>query len=73
MSDDQRIAQGHKILADLHLFKVCVGCGSIVTMPARACPLCNAYSFNEDSEFLRAHVCALLLEKPRTVKPEDMT
>lgn len=49
LSDD-RARQAAKILETPTLYKVCEGCGSIVTMRTVSCPSCHAYLFDHTEE-----------------------
>lgn len=44
-----RSRQAAKILENPSHYKVCEGCGSIVTARSTACPNCHAYQFDTDT------------------------
>ncbi len=43
----ERIKQAEKIIEQPEDYKVCEGCGSIVTARTASCPSCHAYNFDE--------------------------
>lgn len=47
---DERSRQAAKILESPANYKVCEGCGSIVTSRTVSCPSCHAYLFDPDEE-----------------------
>ncbi len=61
------------IIADPHLFKVCEGCGSIVTAGTPICPNCNAYRFDTNKEYVIEQAVILASREPRSVTHEDLS
>lgn len=49
-STDPRQKQAAKILEQPADYKVCEGCGSIVTVRTSHCPSCHAYRFDASAE-----------------------
>lgn len=48
LPSNDRARQAEKILQNPGGFKVCEGCGSIVTARTVSCPNCHAYQFDAD-------------------------
>ena len=48
--NNERIRQAEKIVGSPAEYKVCEGCGSIVTERTLACPSCHAYRFDAATE-----------------------
>ena len=46
-ANKERLKQAEKILEQPAEYKVCEGCGSIVTARTISCPSCHAYQFDE--------------------------
>ena len=57
----ERLKQAEKILEQPADYKVCEGCGSIVTERTNSCPSCHAYQF--DASELRVVTQAKVLAK----------
>ena len=59
-----RAAAAIAITKDVHLFKLCEGCGSIVSMTVSVCPHCHAYRYNTNPEQVRRAALALGRKRP---------
>lgn len=61
------------ICASPQLYKVCVGCESVLNRRLHHCPFCQSYHFDESAEAVIAHA-KLLAEKPATMDlPIELT
>jgi hypothetical protein len=73
MSDSkERLKQAAKILEQPSDYKVCEGCGSIVTVRTFHCPSCHGYRFDETSERVTAQAHLLAKRKANSVLSSDM-
>lgn len=73
MSDaKERLKQAAKILEDPSEYKVCEGCGSIVTVRTFHCPSCHGYRFDGSPERVTAQAQALAKRKANSVLSSDM-
>lgn len=61
------------IIADPQLYKVCEGCGSIVTRGTPICPNCSAYRFDGDHDYIIEQAVLLASREQRSVTPEDLS
>lgn len=53
-------------------YKVCEGCGSIVTEVTPICPNCSAYRFDNDKDYIIEQAVLLASREQRSVTPEDL-
>lgn len=60
------------IINDPSAFKVCEGCGSIVSRQTSICPNCNAYRFDTKEECVVEQAILLASREQRSVTPEDI-
>lgn len=70
---DERVRKALKIIATPFLYKVCVGCESIVTKPSHGCPNCHGYRFLEEEEAVVAQAKVLATRPQQSVTPADLT
>lgn len=68
----ERLRQAEKITANPHEFKVCEGCGSIVTERTVSCPSCHAYQFDDDSAKVVAQARLLAKRAQNAVLSSDL-
>lgn len=68
----ERVRQADKIVANPHEFKVCEGCGSIVTERTVSCPSCHAYQFDADSGRVTAQARLLANRTQNAVLSSDL-
>lgn len=61
------------IIANPSQYKVCEGCGSIVTESTPICPNCSAYRFDSDKEYVIEQAVLLASREQRSVTPEDLS
>jgi ribosomal protein L40E len=69
---DARIKQAEKIASEPEQYKVCEGCGCIVSIRATTCPSCHAYLFDETAARVIRQARALALRTPMSVLSSDM-
>ena len=69
---DQRQKQAAKILEQPDDYKVCEGCGSIVTIRTSRCPSCHAYLFDESSDRVVAQAKLLAARQASSVLSSDL-
>lgn len=60
------------IINDPSSFKVCEGCGSIVSQQTALCPNCNAYRFETQDEYVVEQAILLASREQRSVTPDDI-
>lgn len=60
------------IIKDPSAYKVCEGCGSIVSRQTVLCPNCNAYRFNNQDEYVVEQAILLASRKQISVTAEDI-
>ncbi|MDO4411291.1 MAG: hypothetical protein Q4C05_08455 [Akkermansia sp.] len=68
----ERIQKAQQVLANPRAYKVCEGCGSIVTKDIIVCPNCNAYRFDENENYVSDQAIVLASRNRTTVTPEDL-
>jgi hypothetical protein len=68
-----RARQAAKILEHPGDYKVCEGCGSIVTSRSLSCPSCHAYAFDEDSARVTQQAALLARRSASSVLSSDLT
>ena len=71
LSDRPR--QAAKILEHPDEYKVCEGCGSIVTARTVSCPSCHAYAFDENAGRVTEQATLLARRSANSVLSSDMT
>ena len=69
---NDRARQAAKILENPHDYKVCEGCGSIVTSRTTACPNCHAYQFDVVEERVVQQARALARRGASSVLSSDL-
>lgn len=69
---DQRQKQAAKILEQPADYKVCEGCGSIVTIRTSHCPSCHAYLFDESLERVATQARLLAARQASSVLSSDL-
>jgi hypothetical protein len=67
-----RARQAAKILEHPADYKVCEGCGSIVTVRTVSCPSCHAYAFNDSAERVTEQARLLARRSASSVLSSDM-
>jgi precorrin-6B methylase 2 len=68
----ERTRQAIKIVASPHEYKVCEGCGSIVTERTVTCPSCHAYCFDVDAQRVTAQAQLLAQRHQNAVLSSDL-
>lgn len=68
----ERIKQAEKILEQPEDYKVCEGCGSIVTLRTVSCPSCHAYCFDENGERVKKQAKLLARREAHSVLSSDL-
>lgn len=71
-SSNDRGRQAAKILQDPAQYKVCEGCGSIVTARSTACPNCHAYQFDPSASRVSDQARALARRSGSSVLSSDL-
>lgn len=69
---NDRARQAAKILENPQDYKVCEGCGSIVTTRTTACPNCHAYQFDSRGERVTQQARALARRSASSVVSSDL-
>jgi RNA polymerase subunit RPABC4/transcription elongation factor Spt4 len=72
-ASSDRARQAAKILESPQQYKVCAGCGSIVTARTTSCPSCHAYQFDEGEERVVAQATSLAKRGANAVLSSDLT
>jgi Zn finger protein HypA/HybF involved in hydrogenase expression len=72
MSLSERAAKAAKIMEEPHLYMVCEGCESIVTLKVATCPSCHGYRFNPDPAAIIAQAKILGSREKTSVLSEDL-
>jgi NADH pyrophosphatase NudC (nudix superfamily) len=68
----ERTRQATKIVASPQDYKVCEGCGSIVTERTVSCPSCHAYCFDAGAERVTAQAQLLATRHQNAVLSSDL-
>ena len=68
----ERTRQADKIMQNPHEYKVCEGCGSIVTERTTACPSCHAYMFDGTDERVSKQARLLAQRSSSAVLSSDL-
>ena len=71
-SQRERLQQAEKIINQPGDFKVCEGCGSIVTERTVSCPSCHAYQFDHTAERVIKQAKLLASRSANSVLSSDM-
>jgi precorrin-6B methylase 2 len=71
-ASNDRAKQAAKILEAPAQFKVCEGCGSIVTARANSCPSCHAYQFDASEERVVTQARVLATRDANSVLSSDL-
>lgn len=71
-SHRDRLKQAQKIMEQPADYKVCEGCGSIVTVRTTACPSCHAYRFDESETRVVTQAKALARRQASSVLSSDL-
>jgi ribosomal protein L32 len=69
---NDRERQAAKILENPSQYKVCEGCGSIVTARSTSCPNCHAYQFDASEARVVAQAKALARRDANSVLSSDL-
>ncbi len=69
---DARQKQAAKIMEQPADYKVCEGCGSIVTARTTHCPSCHAYRFDDASERVLSQATLLATRQASSVLSSDL-
>lgn len=69
---DARKKQAEKIIGQPADYKVCEGCGSIVTARTFHCPSCHAYKFDSAPERVLAQAALLAKRQASSVLSSDL-
>lgn len=69
----ERVRQAEKISQNPEEYKVCEGCGSIVTLRTVACPSCHAYRFDCNHEKVVSQARLLASRLQSAVLSSDLT
>ena len=67
-----REKRARRIVRNPSLYKVCMGCDSIVATKVNICPNCHSYRFQGDEEFVIAQAKALSTREQNSVVAEDL-
>lgn len=71
-SQDTRQKQAAKIMEQPEDYKVCEGCGSIVTARTSHCPSCHAYRFDDTSARVLSQATLLAQRQASSVLSSDL-
>lgn len=69
---DDRAKRARRIVRNPALYKVCMGCDSIVATKVNICPNCHSYRFEEKEEEVVAQAKALSTREQNSVVAEDL-
>lgn len=69
---NDRARQAAKILENPQDYKVCEGCGSIVTARTTACPNCHAYQFDPCEQRVTQQARVLARRSANSVVSSDL-
>ena len=67
-----REKRARRIIRNPALYKVCMGCDSIVAAKVNICPNCHAYRFRGEENFVIAQAKALSVREQNSVVAEDL-
>jgi len=69
----ERAKRARRIVKNPSLYKVCMGCDSIVASKVNICPNCHAYRFEIDADFVVNQAKALSTREQNSVVAEDLS
>jgi|TARA_B110000305_G_C19125796_1_gene486524 hypothetical protein len=69
----ERAKRARRIVKNPSLYKVCMGCDSIVASKVNICPNCHAYRFEIDSDFVVNQAKALSTREQNSAVAEDFS
>jgi len=69
---DPRQKQAAKIIEQPGDYKVCEGCGSIVTSRTSSCPSCHAYRFDDTAARVLSQAALLAKRQASSVLSSDL-
>jgi ribosomal protein L37AE/L43A len=69
---DSRKKQAAKIMERPEEYKVCEGCGSIVTARTQQCPSCHAYRFDGAASRVLSQAALLAKRQAKSVLSSDL-
>ena len=67
-----RAKRARRIVRNPSLYKVCMGCDSIVASKVNICPNCHSYRYRCNQEFVIAQAKALSTREQNSVVAEDL-
>lgn len=68
----ERAKRALRIARNPGQYKVCCGCGSIVTIKVNLCPNCHAYRFEDNAAYVVEQAKALSKREQQTVLNDDL-
>ncbi len=68
----ERAKRARRIVRNPSLYKICLGCDSIVATKMNICPNCHAYRYEASEDFVVAQAKALSTREQNSVAAEDM-
>lgn len=68
----ERAKRARRIVRNPSLYKICLGCDSIVAMKVNICPNCHAYRYEAGEDFVIAQAKALSTREQNSVVAEDL-
>ncbi|NLT70205.1 MAG: hypothetical protein GXX91_05865 [Verrucomicrobiaceae bacterium] len=68
----ERAKRARRIVKNPSLYKVCMGCDSIVASKVNICPNCHAYRFECDQDAVVLQARALSSREQNSVVAEDL-
>lgn len=68
----ERAKRARRIVRNPALYKVCMGCDSIVASKVNICPNCHSYRFETDESEVVAQAKALSSREQNSVVAEDL-
>ena len=70
---EERPRRALKIIATPFLYKICLGCESIVSLRVNACPNCHGYRFSEDADAVVEQARLLASRPQQSVTAADLS
>lgn len=67
-----RAKRARRIVRNPALYKVCMGCDSIVASKVNICPNCHSYRYRGDEDFVVAQAKTLSTREQNSVVAEDL-
>jgi len=68
----ERAKRARRIVRNPSLYKICLGCDSIVATKVNICPNCHAYRYEEGEDVVIAQAKALSTREQNSVVAEDL-